>query len=341
MKHRALGTTGLSISEIGMGTIQITRLDWRASIEVVRGVMDLGVNWFDTAQGYFDSELRLGEAFEGVRDKVTIITKSGTRDPQQLAQHIEESLKRLRTDYIDVFFFHGAGAVEAECFLGDDGLLETAMKAIDAGKIRYLGFSAHRTDVAVKALDVDAFRVGMVPANFLTREYIDGEFMEKARQRDVAVVAMKPFGGGRVTNASVCLKFLKGYPDVIPCIGIEKVSEMAENIRVWDSAGGMTEHDKLEVARYRELLDTKFCRGCGYCMPCPEGISIPTVTFMNVFAKQMPRDKVVNESHTQAILKAEDCTECRQCVERCPYSLDIPEMLKDNIAFYRQFAGIV
>ena len=339
MKQRKLGTTGLSISEIGMGTIQITRLGWQKSIDVVRGVMDLGVNWFDTARGYFDSELRLADAFKGVRDNVFLISKSGSRKPAELNRHLDESLERLKTDYLDVFFFHGAGAVNDEGFYADNGLLQTALDAVQAGKTRFLGFSAHRIDIAVKALDVEAFRVAMVPANFLAREYIDGEFMQKARERGVAVIAMKPFGGGRITDAGLCLRFLRGYPEVIPCIGIEKTAEMIENIRIWDSGETLSPQDEKEIIRCRKLLGIRFCRGCGYCLPCPEGIRIPTVTFMKVFAKQMPKNRVVTESNTEAVEGAKGCTECRRCVERCPYNLDIPEMIKENIAFYEEFTA--
>ena len=154
MQNRRLGTTELEISPLGMGTIQMTRLPWSESLNVIRGVHDLGVNWFDTAQGYLDSET--------------------------LSEHIDASLRRLETDYIEVFFFHGGSVTTAEGFTDPGGPLDTATRFVEQGKIRYLGFSAHRPEVALRALDFPQFRVAMIPANYINREYIDGAFMPKA-----------------------------------------------------------------------------------------------------------------------------------------------------------------
>lgn len=334
---RDLGSTGLTVSPLGMGSIQITRLDWQQSIRVVREVMDLGINWFDTARSYLDSELRLGEAFKGIRDRVIIISKSGKQNPEELKREIDESLQRLRTDYLDVFLFHGGDAITKDSFLAPGGMLETAQRAVETGKIRFLGFSAHRPAVALKGLEVEALQVAMVPANFISREYIDGDFMELARKRNAAVLAMKPFGGGRIANAPLCLRFLKGYPELFPCVGIEKPKEMADNLAVWQREEVLTDRDRAEMRRLTDLMGDRFCRSCGYCLPCPEGIPIPTVTFLKVFSMQMPKDRVLTEEHDRAVELARGCSECRQCVERCPYDLEIPDMLKENILFYESY----
>lgn len=335
-----LGKTELKVSPLGMGSIQITRLPWEKSIRVVKEVYDLGVNWFDTAQGYLDSELRLGEAFRGIRDQVIIITKSGAKDVVTLTTHIEASLKRLQTDYIDIFFIHGGSAVDEKNFAGKNGMMEAAMGFVQAGKIRYLGFSAHRPEVALRALEFGQFTVSMVPANYINREYIDAEFMNKARKRGVAVIAMKPLGGGRIQSAGPSVRFLKTYGDLLPCIGIEKAGEMEENIHHWQDSREFSKDDRAILEAEKALLGDKFCRLCSYCLPCPEDIPIPTVNFLKVFSKQMPRDRVITEEHTDAVTKAADCTECRQCVERCPYDLEIPDMLRENIEFYNQFSGL-
>ena len=341
MEQRILGNTGLYLSQLGMGTIQLTRLEMKQSITLLREVLDLGINWFDTAQGYFDSEIRIGKAFKGIRDKVIIISKSGGGSTsREFEAIINERLERLQTDYLDIFFFHGLGALEKTNFFSEGGLLETAEKALKDGKVKFLGFSAHRLELAIKALDIDSFKVCMVPANFITTEFIDGEFMAKARKKKIGVLGMKSFGGGRVDNARVCLKFLKNYSEIFPCIGIERTEEMVENLSIWKEDGSMTDEDEYELERLKELLGNKFCRGCDYCMPCPQGINIHLVSFLKVLSRQMLRDKVVTPKNTEAVNRAELCTECRECVEKCPYNLDIPEMLKENITFYRVFAGL-
>jgi predicted aldo/keto reductase-like oxidoreductase len=339
MNRRQLGATGLSVSPLGMGAIQITRLQWDESLRVVREVVELGINWIDTAHDYLDSEKRLGEALRGLREEIVLITKSGSKDPKGLQQDIEESLRRLKTDYLDVFLFHGGDAIVEDGFLAPGGLLEVADRARTEGKIRHLGFSAHRLPVALKGLEVQQLEVAMVPANFISREYIEGPFMQRARGRRMAVLAMKPFGGGRMRNPAICLKFLKGYPDLFPCIGIERRQEMVENIAVWESPEPLQPSEVAELERQARLLGDRFCRGCGYCLPCPEGIPIDTVTFFRIFSMQMPREEVVTPEHTGAAELAKGCTECRQCVQRCPFELDIPAMLKENVHFYEQFAA--
>jgi predicted aldo/keto reductase-like oxidoreductase len=334
-----LGSTGLNVSELGMGAIQITRLDWRDSIRVIHEVMDLGINLIDTARSYLDSELRLGEALRGRREKVILISKSTEPNPEGVRHQIDESLERLQTDYLDVFLFHGGKALMEDSFMAEGGILEAATRAVDAGKIRFLGFSAHHPSIALRGLDIKQLQVAMVPANFISREYIDGPFMSKAHERNVAVLAMKPFGGGRIANAPLCLRFLKNYTGLIPCIGIEHSSEMAENLAVWRSGGTLTREDRGEIEELTGLLGERFCRGCGYCLPCPEGIPIPTVTFLKVFSMQMPQDRVITPKHDQAVEQAKGCSECRKCVENCPYDLDVPQMLKENIQFYERFAA--
>jgi len=337
MDRVTLGKTGLQVSPLGMGVIPLTRMSWQESLAVVRGVVDLGINWFDTARAYVDTEARLGEALQGVRDEVVIITKSWERDPDLLRASVDESLRNLRTDRIDVFLFHFGSALEDERFLSPGGTLETAQELVRAGKIRFLGFSAHRVERVMLGLDIPALSAVMIPANFISREFLDGQLLGKARQKGVAVLAMKPLGGGRMENPSLCLRFLKTYPDVLPCIGIEKVSEMAENIETWEHGKPLTEEDFAEMERIHGYLGDRFCRQCGYCEPCPQGINISMVAFTKVYVRQFPRDGFIAWYH-DAIEGARKCVECRQCVEKCPFQLNIPEMLKDNVAFFDQFA---
>jgi uncharacterized protein len=336
MDRVPLGKTGLQVSPLGMGVIPITRSSWQESLGIIRGVVDLGINWFDTARAYGDTEARLGEALQGMRDDVLLITKSWESDPALLRASVDESLRNLRTDHIDVFLFHFGSVLQDERFLAPGGILETMQGLIKAGKIRFLGFSAHRIERVTLGLDIPALSVVMIPANFISREFLDERLLGKARERGVAVLAMKPLGGGRMENASLCLRFLKTYSGVLPCIGIEKVSEMAEDIETWEHGAPLSECDWAEMERIRGYLGDRFCRQCGYCMPCPQGISISMVAFTKVYVRQAPRDSFIGW-YRDAIEGARKCVECRKCVEKCPFQLNIPEMLKDNVAFYDQF----
>jgi hypothetical protein len=325
-----------------MGTVPIAagRMPPGSGVPTLRAVYDLGINWFDTARNYDIAEDVLGEAFHGMRDRVVIMTKSGATEPGILQSQMDDSLRRLRSDYVDVYMFHGAGAVMQECFLGDGGLLDIVQRAKEAGKIRFLGFSAHSVELALKALDAGVFDFCLVPANFISTQYIEGSFMARARTLGVTVMAMKPFGGGRIDDRRLCLKYLRQFPDVLPCIGVESVAQMAENIRTWDAERGpLTPEDRAAMDRIHAEIGDRFCRQCGYCMPCPQGVPIIFMNLMEVWAKQMSAGvlRMVCQGMVEA---AKRCVECRECVGKCPYDLDIPQMLKDNIALYeRTVAG--
>jgi predicted aldo/keto reductase-like oxidoreductase len=253
--------------------------------------------------------------------------------------HIDESLERLKTDYLDIFLFHGGSAIRSESFHDPGGLLETAEKAREAGKIRYLGFSAHSEELACKALDVDLFDFAMVPANFISTKYIDGEFMEKARDRGVTVIAMKPFGGGRIENPDLCLRFLKQYPDILPCVGVDRIDHMAENLRFWEGPAELNANDMEEIEGIREELGDHFCRQCGYCHPCPEDVPIIMMNLMEAWVKQFSPE-ALSSKFGGGVEKARGCIECRECVEKCPYDLPIPEMIKDGIALFERATAL-
>lgn len=336
MDYVNLPKTGLTLSSLGMGTVPITtRVETDKRADILRSVKDMGVNWFDTARAYGDGEAMLGQAFQGVRDEVVLISKAGGGDPEELEVDINETLTNLKSDYLDIFLFHGGWAMEQENFLAPGGTLEVAEKARQAGKIRFLGFSAHSVEVALLGTKTEWFDFAMVPANLISTQYIEGEFMTEARSRSIAVIAMKPFGGGRIKNARLCLKFLKRFPDVIPCVGIERADEMKENLECWEDGRELNENDRLEMERIRIELGDHFCRQCGYCEPCPQEIDIMMMNLMEAWASAFSKEWLASAG-SGMIEQARKCTECRKCVERCPYDLPIPEMLKENIALFEK-----
>jgi uncharacterized protein len=336
MEMVTLPRTGLALSALGMGTVPIAagRVAEDERVPILRAVYDMGINWFDTARNYGPAEDALGEAFHGMRDRVVIISKSSAMQPEALQAQMHETLRLLRSDYVDVYMFHSAYAVRQECFLTPGGLLDIVTRAREAGKVRFLGFSAHSFELALEALDTAAFDFAMVPANLISTQYIEGAFLDRARARGVTVLAMKPYGGGRIENPRMCLKYLRQFPDVLPCVGIESAAQMAENLRIWDEGqGSLTADDLGEIERIRATLGDRFCRQCGYCLPCPQGVPIIMANLMEVWAKQMS-PQVLKQYMSWIVPAARRCIECRECVARCPYDLPIPEMLRESIALF-------
>jgi predicted aldo/keto reductase-like oxidoreductase len=334
--------TGLTLSPLGMGTVPMVagRLPPEGAVPTLRAVYNLGINWFDTSRLYGPAEDTLGEAFHGMRDQVVIMTKSGAVQPEALRQSLEASLRALQSDYVDVYSFHTTHAIEQECFLGPGGLWDVVEHAREAGQVRYLGFSAHSVELALKAMDVAAFDFAMVPANFISTQYLEGPFMARARAGGVTVLAMKPFGGGRIQNPGLRLRYLRQFPDVLPCIGVESGAQTAENIRIWERAPGpLTPDEHAEMDRIHAELGDRFCHQCGYCEPCPQGVPIMDMNLMEAWVRQCT-PQTLTLVLGWAVKKAGDCVGCRECVAKCPYDLPIPDMLKEYVALYeRTVAG--
>ena len=334
MKTVRLGKTGLEISRIGFGGIPIQRLTEDEAVKVVRQCLDLGVTFLDTANGYTTSEERIGKAVAGRREQVIIATKTGAWDGATAQQHLELSLKRLNTDYIDLWQFHGVSSFEAyERVLGPGGAMEAAQEALRAGKIRHIGITSHSMDLALKAVPSGYFETIQFPFNFVTHEPAQ-ELVPLAQEHDVGFIAMKPFAGGMLDDARLAIKYLLQFKNVVPDPGIETLEEIKEIVGIIEGPWALTAEEREAIERVRAQMDTRFCRRCGYCQPCPEGVNITVVLNLRSFWKRFPVERLSSGWVAQAIETAGNCIECGECEEKCPYLLPIREMVAENLAFY-------
>ncbi len=335
MKTVRLGKTGLEVSRVGMGGIPLTRPTEAEAIKLVQRALDLGVNFIDTAFGYGAgmSEERIGKAIAGRRDQVIIATKGW--DPE----HIDVSLKRLNTDYIDLWQFHGINSFEdLDLVLKPGGPLEGARKAMQAGKVRHLGFSSHNLDVALKAAGLGVFETVQFPFNFVSDEAAS-KLIPLARERDLGFIAMKPLAGGRLRkNASLSLKYLLQFDSVIPDPGIEKVEEIEEIVALAEQAPWkLSEAEQQEIAALRAQIGPRFCHQCEYCMPCPEGVIIYGMTYLPILYELWPADWFFSWGYVQdSVASAHKCIQCGECEKKCPYQLPIREMIAENLAFFER-----
>ena len=335
MRKVRLGRTDLQVSLVGFGGIPIQRLTEAEAIRVVQHTLDLGITFIDTANGYTTSEERIGKAIAGRRrDQLVIATKSGATDKATAMQHIDLSLQRLGTDYLDIWQFHGINDfAKYERIMAPGGAMEAAQEALEAGKIRHIGFSSHSLDVALELVPTGHFETVQFPFNFITSEPANG-LLPLSRQHDVGFIAMKPLAGGLLDKANLAFKYLLQFQGVVPDPGIERVEEIDEIVGIVEGSWEMTREEQAELARMREELGTRFCRRCQYCQPCPEGIPISTVMNMRSFWKRMPAERFFGGSFAQAAEKAAQCVECGECENKCPYNLPIREMLSETVDFY-------
>ena len=341
--HRVrLGRTGLMVSAVGFGGIPIMRLTEEEAVAVIRRCLDLGVNLLDTANGYGPSEARIGRAIAGRREGLVLATKSGARHAAGVREHLALSLKQLAVETIDVFQFHNVATWDDyEKVLAPNGPLAVARQARADGCVKHIGLSSHSMEIALEAARSGHFETLMFPFNFITDEAAE-ELIPLAIQQDVGFIAMKPMGGGVLENVIVAFKYLRRFPEIVPIPGIERAEEMEEIVAIMESpVSEMAAAEEAEMACLRAELGARFCRRCGYCEPCPEGVSIRTLMILDSLIKRMSPERVLSGGVPRAVETAEDCAECGECETKCPYDLPIREMMDEHIALFRELEAAI
>jgi len=342
MQTLRLGKTGLHVSRVGFGGIPIQRLRAEEAVRVVQRCLELGVTFFDTATGYTTSEERIGVAVAGRREQVVLATKTPARDRDTAWQHLEQSLRRLGTDYLDLWQFHNISTMESHAqILGPGGAMEAAQEARRAGRVRHIGFTSHSMDVALRAVPSGHFETVQFPLNFVTDEAV-GKLIPLAQEHDLGFIAMKPFAGGMLEDARLAIKWLLQFDDVLPDPGIQKVEEIEEIVGIVGGPWELTRRERQALERTRADVGMRFCRRCDYCQPCPEKVPISTVMNLGSFWKRFPPDRFFGGFVGEAAEAARGCAQCGECEEKCPFELPIREMMVENLALYdrlRQEAG--
>ena len=330
------GKTGLWVSRVAMGGIPIMRLRKKEAVDVVKEVLGMGINFIDTATGYGDSEEKIGEALKGKkREDLVIASKSPASDKKTFLEHVDLSLKRMGIDYIDIYHLHAVNSEEKmKQVMGPGGAYEGLQEAIERGEVRHAAFSSHHMPEAKKLMLTEKFEVVQIPFNFVDTES-EKEIIPLTRRMNLGFIAMKPLGGGLLEDVNLALRYLAQFPSIVPDPGIEKIEEMEEIIQIVEDPRPLSREEKKEIQKIREELGKEFCHRCDYCQPCPQGIPISQVLIVKSIVKRMPWQRVF-EFIEPAVQKARECTECEECIERCPYDLAIPELLKKNTAFWEK-----
>ena len=338
MRYIKFGKSGLEISELGFGGIPIIRLDVNTAVRVLHRARDRGITFYDTASAYRDSEDKIGRAFDGTRDKVVIATKTLMRDARHASEQLENSLRMLRTDYIDLYQFHQvAREKEWDALIAPRGAMEAVSKAKKEGKIRFIGVTSHNLSMAIRLVKTGLFSSIQFPFNFIEAAAID-ELFALAKISKMGILAMKPFAGGMINNAGIAFKFLRQYPDVVPIPGFDSENAVDEVVSLYQRPNIVTGEDRQLMEKYRVELGKQFCRRCEYCQPCPQGVMItPAMGYKIVASRMSPAVSV--DFCRLAMESVKLCTGCGECLERCPYELPIQEMLKANYDVYERHLG--
>lgn len=329
MEKRFLGKTELEVSAIGFGGIPIQRLDKDKAVDLIKELNNQGINFIDTARGYTISEELIGYGLEKVgRDKFILATKSMARDYEGMKNEIETSLNNLRTECIDLYQLHNV-RTEADYnkVIGEDGALKALKEAKAEGKIRHIGITSHDLKTLNKAIESGYFETIQFPYNPVERQA--EELFEKANKLGIGVIVMKPLAGGAIINAELSLRFILENPNVSAAIpGMDSIEQIEKNARIGNKYKRLSNAERDIILAEAKELGTEFCRRCGYCAPCPQGIDIPGQFLMEGYYSRYNLKDWAKERYSGFTSKASDCIECGKCETRCPYDLPIRKMLK-------------
>lgn len=327
-----LGKTGIDTPQNAFGALPIQRISDEDAARLLRRAYEGGMTYFDTARGYTDSEHKVGLAFEGMRDKVFIATKTVSTTVDGFWKDLETSLTNLKTDHIDVYQFHNPSFCPRP---GDEsGLYEAALTAKEQGRILHLGITNHRLSVAKEAIESGLYETLQFPFSYLSGEK-ELELVKMCKDADMGFVAMKALAGGLITDSAAAFAFIAQFDNVLPIWGIQRENELSEWLSYFDAPPVMDERIRALIESEKKELAGDFCRGCGYCMPCPAGIEINNCARMSLLLRRAPSAAWLSDEWQEKMKRIEGCLHCNACKSKCPYGLDTPALLQKNLDDYQ------
>lgn len=333
MRKVTLGKTGITVNKNGFGALPIQRVTSGKAVEILHKAYEHGIDFYDTARAYTDSEEKLGLAFEGMREKIMIASKTMAQTGEQLWKDLEQTLANLKTDYLDIYQFHNPAFCPKP---GDgSGLYEAVLEAKERGMVRHIGITNHRLRVAHEAIDSGLYETLQFPFSYLSGEQ-ELELVEKCKKADMGFIAMKALSGGLITSGRAAYAFMKEYDSVLPIWGIQRESELEEFLACQEQEPSMEGELQEMIEKDRKELQGEFCRGCGYCMPCPAGIEINTCARMSLMIRRSPSQAQLTKEAQEMMKKIEECLHCGQCMEKCPFELNTPALLEKNYKDYQE-----
>lgn len=332
MRTVTLGNTGITVNKNGFGALPIQRISEEKAVYLLQKAYAHGINFYDTARFYTDSEEKIGAAFEGMRDKIYIASKTMTTKVDEFWEQLETTLKNLRTDYLDIYQFHNP----AFCPKPGDGtgLYEAMLEAKEQGKIRHIGITNHRLAVAEEAIESGLYETLQFPFSYLSSEK-ELALVEKCKKAGMGFIAMKALAGGLINNSKAAYAFMLQHDTALPIWGIQRERELDEFLSYQENEPVMEEVQPVIEADLKELQG-EFCRGCGYCMPCPVGIEINNCARMSLMIRRAPSEAQLTEEMQAKMKKIEECLHCGKCAAKCPFGLDTPTLLEKNYQDYKE-----
>ena len=336
MRNITLGSTGITVPQNGFGALPIQRISTEDAAAVLRRAYEGGMRFFDTARAYSDSEEKIGEAFHGFgaeREHVYIATKTAAATPEGVREQFATSLKNMELDYVDIYQFHCVN----QCYKPGDGtgMYECMQELKEAGKVRHIGITTHKLGIAKEIIESGLYETLQYPLSYLSSDE-EIALVEACKEHNMGFIAMKGLAGGLINNAPAAMAFMLQFDNVIPIWGVQRMLELEDWLAFMDKEPQLTDELQAFIEKEREELTGEFCRGCGYCMPCPAGIMINQCARMSLMLRRAPSQAWLTPEMQAEMKKIEGCLECGDCKKKCPYELDTPNLLKKNYEDYKK-----
>jgi aryl-alcohol dehydrogenase-like predicted oxidoreductase len=332
MQYTQLGRTKLTVSRSSFGALPIQRLSVSEAGILLRKAFDGGINLFDTARAYSDSEEKIGAALSDVRDKIVLATKTQAATPEAFRSDLETSLSLLKTDYIDIYQFHNPKRLP----LAGEALYDCMLEAREQGKIRFIGVTNHGIDNALSAIASGLYDTLQFPLSALSSEK-ELAMAKKCGEHGIGFIAMKALCGGLLTSAAPTMAFLRSLTHVVPIWGFQRAEEIDEVLTLEKDPPAFGDAMRRRIERDRAEMGGDFCRGCGYCRPCAKNIEINDCARMPFLLRRAVWQVFVTPEWQAKMALIEECIDCGQCRSRCPYDLDCPALLRAALKDYREF----
>lgn len=337
MKKVKLGRTGLSVTKTSFGVLPLQRVPMETAVSILRRAYESGINFYDTARSYSDSEEKIGNALTGdasIRKEIVVATKSPGMDKEAVLKDIQTSLSLLKTGYVDILQLHNPGIYPD--FADPDSPYAGLLEAQKRGYCRFIGITSHKLQFAMDAAESGKYDTVQYPFNYLSTPD-EEKLVLRCGELDIGFIVMKAMSGGLISDASVTFAHLQQYENAVPIYGIQRMEELEQFLALDQDPPVLDEARKAVIEKDRKELAGNFCRACGYCMPCPAGINIPTAARMSLLLRRAPYRQFLTGGQKEGMERIRDCKHCGHCQSKCPYQLDTPALLQANLEDYEQF----